>query len=216
MGKFILHSDQSSSSTLAMDSKLIRSLSGKKDPKIGFLSSKFEPKKKHFAEVDKYYQSAHFQGVLCIEPENLNDGALRAVFSEIDVLHLSSGDVRSFMGRLAVNNTIAYVLEFSRRDKLIVGVSAGAMILGPTLGLGQFFGDKQAHGIPGLGLLSFELAPHWSEISMQQKKVETYAKAAKIDVYPLADGEVLTVNGKKISCYLSGAATSVSPLVISG
>jgi dipeptidase E len=192
---FLLHSDQSFLLTSQTDSKFISSLSGKKNPRIGFVSASVDTKGKHFKEVASYYESIGFNFCKSLDPMS---SQFANELSNADALHLSSGSVFEFLNRLQHNNCQEAIRQFEKDGRLIVGVSAGAMILGASVGLSKLFGEKsKAVSRESLRFLPFDLLPHWNDYSYNTALIERYVKETKITVVPLNDGQSLAVSGVK-------------------
>lgn len=98
-----------------------------------------------------------------------------------------------------------YLLYWIRRTKLdkalpkilkagtiYVGSSAGSMICAKTNYLAEFFPDEEEPGanlLPGLGLIDFEIFPHFEEKYMAPLK-KYWGKGS---IYLLKNGDVITV-----------------------
>jgi peptidase E len=77
---------------------------------------------------------------------------------------------------------------------VFVGSSAGAMVTSEHLNTTEwFFGDSEpgASVIPGLGLVDFEVYPHYED--SQYDYIKSHYKGNKL--YLLKDGEAITVDG---------------------
>ena len=105
----------------------------------------------------------------------------------------------SLLNRIRIFELAQPLAQFLARGGVLVGVSAGAMILGPTIELVRFFGENLKGTDPaGLGFVPFEVFPHWSEHSLREKELRRYCLEKNRKVFVLNDGEVVTANGTKV------------------
>ncbi|MDQ3099106.1 MAG: peptidase E [bacterium] len=80
-----------------------------------------------------------------------------------------------------------------------VGSSAGAMITGSSLDIVEWYSGENEHGasvIPGLGLVDFDILPHYRE-DMDDAIKQNY-KGDKL--YLLKNGEEVIIDGSAITC----------------
>ncbi|MEI8025495.1 MAG: Type 1 glutamine amidotransferase-like domain-containing protein [Pseudomonadota bacterium] len=200
--KFILHSDQSIKLTADLDVNLIRSLTGKKNPKIGYIPAAPDPRRKYFEEKVHYYSKIGFTDVGFLEPTELGSDKDEDFFLR-DLIHLSGGQVTAFRDRLLHSGLDLKISDFLKRGGVILGVSAGAMVLQKSFGLVRFLGEKG--NFKGLGFLDFEVSPHTNEYFPDLSRLEDYSLKSKCTVYALNDGDAITIsgsrNGQKVKMY---------------
>jgi dipeptidase E len=203
--KIILHSDQSVALTAGRDQELIRSLSGKRSPRIGYIPSTPDRRRKYFAEKDAYYQKIGFSGLQYFDPaEGASEEEISSFFS-LDVIHLAGGEVVPFMNSLRNSGCDARLKAFAARGGLLLGLSAGAMLLGKTFASASLFGEKGV--FDGMGFFDFEVVPHVSENFPRLDILRDFAKRQKKTVYALNDGDVVVISGAKIRTY--GSVTKI-------
>jgi dipeptidase E len=197
--KLILHSDQSLSLTGGRDAELLRSLSGRKAPRILYIPSARSSRQKAFDDVHSYYSKLGFPDVTFFEPEDQPpDGGVRA-FQNTDVVHLSGGEVIAFARRLRMTGCDLHLKKFLDRGGVVLGVSAGAMILSRTFKTSVLFGERGE--FQGLGVVDFEIIPHASEHFPRRDLIDRFAKEKSVPVYAMDDGDIITVNGRKICTF---------------
>jgi dipeptidase E len=207
MPKLILHSDQSHETTGELDAKLLVSLTGKRLPCIGYIPSVSDSRRKYFSEKERYYKKLGFSSLKYFDPDETNSEEEVHAFFECDVIHLSGGDVCPFMQRLRRTGCDRRLIEFANRGGVILGVSAGAMILGKTFLSASLFGEKGS--FDGLGLFDFEIVPHVSEHFPRFDLLRSFAVKNRKSVYALNDGDVVVVSGAKVKTY--GAPQQLVP-----
>lgn len=210
--KLILHSDQSLTQTGNRDAELLRSLSGKKNPRILYLPSAFNSRQKAFDEKKTYYSKLGFTNVNLFEPEEntLEEGNL--AFNDADVVHLSGGEVIPFANRLRMTGCDELLKSFLDRGGVILGVSAGAMILSKTFKTASLYRERGEFF--GLGIVDFEIVPHSNEHFPRQDLIGKFAKDKGIQIYAMNDGDIVVVHGKKVRTYGSPTLHGTDSFVV--
>jgi dipeptidase E len=200
--KLILHSDQSAALTATRDRDLLHSLTGRKAPRVTYIPSSPDRRRRAFQTVADYYEKIGCSEVIYFDPEETADPAeVSAAFTR-DVVHLSGGEVVTFRRRLSSSGCDEKLRDFSRRGGVIVGVSAGAMLLGRTFRTASLFGEKG--DFTGLGFFDFELVPHVAEHFPKLDLLQVFARKHQTPLYALNDGDVLVVQGNKIRIHGQG------------
>ncbi len=194
--KLILHSDQSVKLTSELDKEILLSMTGKRRPKITYIPSVPDPYRRYFLKKLEYYTKIGFPDVVYFDPEeSCSQRDIESVFSA-DVVHLSGGEVTSFCNRLRFTQCDRHLQTFAARGGVILGVSAGAMLLGKTFQSASLFGERGC--FEGLGFFDFEIVPHASEMFPRLDLLEKFARTHNKPVYVLNDGDVVLITGKKI------------------
>jgi dipeptidase E len=197
--KLILHSNQSLALTGDRDAELLKSLSGKKLPKILYLPSIRNARRSAFEETMAYYSKLGFTDVQIFEPEEGSREVHSIAMRRADVVHLSGGDVIPFSRRLKETGCDELLKEFLTRGGVVLGVSAGAMILSPSFKTARLYRERGE--FCGLGLIDFEIIPHASESFPRQDLIEKFAREEGIPIYAMNDGDIIVVHGKKLRTY---------------
>ncbi len=205
--KLILHSDQSHDKTAQLDSNLIRSLTGQRSPRLVYIPSTPDPRQRYFKEKARYYEKIGFTAVEYFDPEEDHSSEALFRFFECDLIHLSGGEVCAFMDRLRAAGMEEYLLRFAQRGGVLLGVSAGAMLMSKTFSAATLFGERG--GTVGLGLFEFEIVPHVSEHFPRLDVLQTFAKKNHKTLYALNDGDIVVISGQKLKTY--GSPIKIEP-----
>jgi dipeptidase E len=205
--KLILHSDQSHEKTAQLDSNLIRSLTGKRSPRLVYIPSTPDPRQRYFKEKARYYEKIGFTAVEYFDPEEEHSDEAVKNFFACDVVHLSGGEACAFMDRLRSTGIQEDLLRFVQRGGVLLGVSAGAMLMSKTFSAASLFGERG--GTVGLGLFEFEIVPHVSEHFPRLDVLQSFAKKHHKTLYVLNDGDVVVISGKKLKTY--GSPIKIEP-----
>ena len=128
-----------------------------------------------------------------------------------DIVLLPGGNTPNLLHRLKQHELFAPLQEFGQNPtKTIIGVSAGGVVLGPTIksslpisGLPDT--DKDPIGLitpeqmQGLNLVDFEFYPHFETADSKLKNaLQKYVKQQNRDLYALEDSGILVVKNQQI------------------
>lgn len=106
----------------------------------------------------------------------------------------ATGYLLYWIRRCQIDKTLP---ELLRNGAVYVGSSAGSMVAAPTLELTEWYFRDQEPGagcIPGLGLVDFEIYPHFEDADY--KAIEQRFPGGEL--YLLKNGEAITVVDEKI------------------
>lgn len=135
--------------------------------------------------------------VAVVQLEDYRDSSVVGQLRDKDILWFAGGApgyLMYWVRRCELNKTLPILLKKS----LYVGSSAGSMIAAKALGTTEWFPGENEPGasvIPGLGLVDFDLFPHYQEAMLEQIK----AKFKGEKLYLLKDGEEIIVEDQKVT-----------------
>ena len=120
--------------------------------------------------------------------EEYKNSSVLEIFKGKDIIWVAGGMcgyLMYWMRRCEIDKHIREILV----DTVYVGSSAGSMIAGSSFYIGKPYEEIGADVIPGLGLVDFEIFPHYED-EMYELVKKNY-KGSKI--YLLKNGEAITV-----------------------
>ena len=202
MRKLVLYSEQMLPETEAIDQRLL-ALMGKAKPRIGFIPSVGDPDGKYYRDRQAYY--AQYGADLC-ECLNLDRGynpkQVQALMA-CDAIHLSGGNTFYFLYCLQVRGLLTSLRKYVARGGMLVGVSAGAILMTPDVSTAMLCDDtliEELEDYSGLGLVEFAFVPHFGETNATVSDLKTYSKRNNITAYGCPDGAGIVVDGHRIEC----------------
>jgi len=207
--KLIFYSGGNNKINEKLDLGLIE-LIGKKDPKIGYIPSSSDPQRKYFNETKNYYAKYGVSRFLYFDLDiEFGRNKLPELMS-CDAIYLSGGNTFRFLYLIKKRGLIAFLKRYARSGKVLVGVSAGSMIMTPSINATVVFhsqkGDLDGLNAVGLrnfnalNLVNFEFIPHFNE----KEKVafaKNYSKTQKNPIYACDDGSGIIIDGGKTTFY---------------
>ena len=198
--RLALYSDQENPENPAMDARLIN-LIGVERPSIGYVSSSPDPDRTYFEPRKAYY--AHLGADLSVYVDAENYGApgkLEALLS-CDAVHLSGGNTYAFLAWLRKSGLLERLEQYALRGVLI-GVSAGAILMTPSIETSALCGDDASMSDGddrGLALVSFRLLPHYEKgTSLPTATRQSLSPGL---TYGCPDGSGFIVDGEQVEVY---------------
>jgi len=191
---------------LRMDQDLYL-LIGKKKPRIGYLSSETDRERKYFQEVKNYYAKYGFSGFLYFDLDQEYYPAIKKDLANCHAIHLSGGNTYHFLYHIKKRKFISFLRDYARNRGVLIGISAGAMIMTPEITTTTLFEgepeDENKLGLKdfsALNLIDFEFFPHF-ESPDAEKKIKEYSQKSERVIYASRDGTGIIVDQSKITFY---------------
>jgi dipeptidase E len=146
-------------------------------------------------------KNLRFQCIAVDKP--LSREEARALFSG-DAIFLGGGNTFYFLHHLRTRRLLPRLRAFARRGGLLMGLSAGSIILTPTINLAAVpaldadDNDIGLRRLGALGLVPFEFSPHYEPSAEVDSELRAYSSNLKHPVYAAEDGAGLVVKNGKI------------------
>ncbi|WP_167375553.1 Type 1 glutamine amidotransferase-like domain-containing protein [Brucella cytisi] len=171
--------------------------------KIGYIASGPEPDQRFFRERRAYY--LHHGLDLCLfhdldEPHTPSDED--ALF-RCDAIHLSGGQTGGFLSRLKRSGLILRLKRWASEGGLLIGTSAGAIILTPTIAIDALFIGQAPEDLmneTALELVPFEFFPHLSSSPTYLPDLVCYSRHTPRPIIACNDGDGLMVTKGALVC----------------
>lgn len=134
--------------------------------------------------------------VTAVQLEDYKNSSVIGALRNKDILWFAGGYpgyLMYWIRRCELDKEIPELLQKS----IYVGSSAGSMVTSKNLSTTEWYLDEEEPGasiIPGLGLVNFEIYPHYEDSMLPQ--IKKYWKKGKL--YLLKNGEVITVLNNKV------------------
>lgn len=172
---------------------------GSAPKQIGYIASQPDPAREYYAKTKQMYNSFgdNLDCYLELETE-FDEHRLKQLLS-CDVIHLSGGDTFRFLHWLKYRNVLPLLKQFMRDGGAMVGVSAGAMIMTPSINTAILCGDINDIGLmdlSGLSLVPFHFVPHVPAVK-EPEALKDELQAVQGDfsqVYFCSDDDSLVLN----------------------
>lgn len=119
---------------------------------------------------------------------------------DCDGIHLSGGNTKAFLKRVRSSGIAEPLRKWTSEGGVLVGTSAGAILMTPTIALDALFSNEQPEGVhdgAALDLVPFEFFPHLNAKSSYLPELIRYSRfnSRVIAACPDGGGVVLSNNG---------------------
>lgn len=204
MLNLILYSDQIFPDCSAIDRRLVELLKARgTGNRIAYVASGPEPDRNFFLDAQSYYGRYDLDLALFFdldEPHSAED--IAALFA-CDAIHLAGGHTGSFLERLKRSGMVQPMRGWALSGGILIGVSAGAILMGPTIATDALFiGRKPGEIMHGdaLDLVPFEFFPHLNDEATYLPDLLRYSTGTSTPIVACNDGNGVVVANGKVEC----------------
>lgn len=146
---------------------------------------------------------------------------MREVF-QCDLIHLSGGNTFYFLKTLRDSGLIGPLKDFVERGGVLTGLSAGAILMTPSIHTASFPSfdcDENSDGVrnfKSLKLVNFEIFPHYKNSHRYDLELKAYSESRKHPLYALPDGSGIVRDGNilsfvgKVYSFVAGVKSGMS------
>jgi len=201
--------------------RAVYELIGKKKPKIGYISSETDKERKYFKDVKDHYQQYGFSEFLYFDLDKEYRPKIKEALATCDAIHLSGGNTYHFLYHIKRREFSSFLREYARKKGVLIGISAGAIIMAPTIAITTLFKgepeDRNRLGLKdfsALNLVNFEFFPHFGAQG-REEKIRAYSQRCPRLIYACKDGTGIIINGKKttffgdVKCFRRGRLVGI-------
>lgn len=176
---------------------------GYKTAKVGYIASETDKDRSYFNKTKYYYELLGINNIEYFDLEYEYDESKEDELFDSDIIHLTSGNTFKFLSLLRKRNMISKIREYSINGGILVGVSAGSILMGSSIEIAKF-ADLNNIGLTdleGLKLIDFEIKPHWNRWEDKIAEFKKYSKDSGREIYFIRDGEGIVVENGKVDIY---------------
>ena len=199
MANLILYSDQIQNVTDEIDERLVKMLP-RRGAVIGYLPSSPDPDRKFFNERVAYYDRLNLK-LKYFDPAMHYSMDVIGELVKCDAIHLTGGNTYDFNHWLQKKALISVLKQYARMRGTLIGVSAGSILMTPTLFPSMICGDVCRHGDPdqeGMDLVPFTVVPHFDESPEMTNAILEFGKYFSRPIYALKDETGIIVTRRQI------------------
>ena len=189
---------------LPLQEALARDVTGR-DGRVAYVSSStrtisrsfFNATRREYGDLDKRIHVDLFELTA-----SYSDRQLRGVL-EYGTIHLAGGNSYRFISLIRRRALDCVLKQHLAKGGLIVGVSAGAIVLSPSVNIARIAGDEpESRGDgTGLGIVPFEFYPHFTGATSEIGNLKTYTRSRECLVYACGNREGLRVSGRDLELF---------------
>lgn len=190
--------DASLDQTLADDMKRMIS---KKGTKLGYVPSQYDETKFYFNKMKPNLERLGFEDFIYVDIDQTFEQKYINALEACDAIFLSGGNTYYFLNNLKKRGIIPVIQRFVKNGGLLIGVSAGAMMMSQTIEAGANLdpNDIALKEMDALNFIPFHFLPHYEEQKHDIRKIISELNAP---VYTCKDGAGMIINHDyKITTY---------------
>lgn len=177
---------------------------GKQMPNVGYIASSPDPEREYFAQAQQIYQTLNAKMSVYLELEaDFSPQALDALLA-CDVIHLSGGDTQRFLRAIKQRKLMTLLTTFVEDGGAIVAVSAGAMILTPSIASAALCGDEitdENSALSAMNLVNFQFVPHVTQEQLSQSHFKQQLNQLTTACYLCSDNDALLQIDEELLLY---------------
>jgi dipeptidase E len=203
MKNLVLHSNQILPNSEIIEHDWI-GIIGKSKPVLGYISSISDPKRIYYQIQKSYYARFGINLAVYFELDVSFDTKKLTTLFACDAIHLSGGNTFYFLHYLRKRNMIEPLKEYVKKGGILIGVSAGAILMTRNVSSAILCGDtpiENDSNWDALGLVKFAFAPHFESIKDGIVTLQQYANKHKVKVYSCRDGDGIIIQGEQVKCF---------------
>jgi dipeptidase E len=204
MVNLAFYSDQIIAANEAIDKRLLAMLASKgPGRRIGYVASGPEPDRRFFRERSAYYARYGLDLQIFHDLDAPDGGKSEAALFSCDAIHLSGGHTAGFLARLKRGGMISRLRDWAVDGGVLVGTSAGAIIMTPTIATDALFTGNAAEEMmteTGLDLVPFEFFPHFGARPTYLADLIRYSRLTARPIIACNDGDGVVVTQGRIEC----------------
>jgi len=188
-----LYSNQIAGVTDAIDARLFAMLPPK--PRIGYIPSSPDPERTWFTALEPYY-SRYGAELSFFGLEDEFDASQLPELLACDAIHLTGGNTFQFLYWLRKHAMGAELRRYVQNGGVLIGVSAGAILMTPDISSSLLCGDEPYPGLDdtsGLGLVDFAVFPHCEGSRDHLQALSTFSASFPSEVIALTDSAGIVV-----------------------
>jgi len=153
------------------------------------------------------YRAVGIEQFFMLELDSTPTVAEVAMALSCDVIYLAGGNTYTFLDRLRRSGMLEHLRDFVHGGGVLAGLSAGAILMTPTIGLAgvpRFDADENEVGLTdlrALNLVDFEFSPHDTAHPKRKAQLLEYSRKIRRPVFSVPDGGGLVVDGDRLAIY---------------
>jgi dipeptidase E len=179
-----------------------------------YIPTRTEKDRKSFHEVCKQYKGIFSQEPRYCDLDKEYDEELFADALTADAIYLAGGSVASLLTSIHKHELIFSFQDFVEAEGILIGESAGAIVMGATTDIALEFSSEQQEfkkikDTSGIGVYDFEFLPHYLATASEIEKLERRAKNLKTVILACPDGSGVILDQPELRAV--GAITVFRP-----
>lgn len=172
-------------------------LEARNNPTIFYMPSQADGNRFFYARAVDYYARIGIRVMDYFDLEDTYDAGRIDEMFQAGAVHLSGGSTYHFMQNLQRRGFLSVLREFVACGGVLIGVSAGALLMTPHIEASLAYGDPFIEGLDtqALNLVDWEFFPHFNSMITEQQII-AYSMHSEKRILSCGDGEGIIVTGQ--------------------
>jgi len=210
--KLALYSNHNAPHHHALDARVMR-LINKNRPRIAYIPAEILGSEEDFEKTHRHYARLGANLAIFFDPGSETGPIDWNDVLACDAVHLSGGDTFAFLTRLRRWHGLEVLRDYVARGGVLIGVSAGAILMGPSAEPGLLTGDlpeSDAMDKSAIQLMDFHFWPHFDparRLSSGQRRLLQRLE----HLHACPDGAGVVVDGEAIELFGDVKVTELAP-----
>jgi dipeptidase E len=199
----VLYSGGFEKDNLALDSQTIK-LTGKESPSITYIPSCSYDSEVDFNEFIKHYRELGISRFIHFPVDVDYDETIKREAFSSDIIHLSGGNTFYFLKHLRKKGMLKELKSFVKRGGVLTGLSAGAILMTPTIDTAAFphfdkdENEENVKNLKAMNLVGFEFFPHYKNSKRYDSELLEHSKKLERPIYACPDGSGIVVKKESL------------------
>jgi dipeptidase E len=183
--------------------KKINELTSQKSFKLAYIPSQTDKERWYFEKAKPEFKELGITEFFYFDVDQEFDWSQIEEFKNCDGIFLSGGNTYLFLKNLQEKKIVSFITEMVEKEKLLIGVSAGSIIMSKSIKIAEFHdqNEVQLSDLTGLGMVNFEFMPHWNREKCQQDALSNYSLYQEESIFTCNDGDGIVIEGDKVEFY---------------
>jgi dipeptidase E len=192
-------SDQLTRDNDETDCAIADLLEERNNPTILYIPSQADTNRYFYSRAVSYYARLGIQVADYFDLETGYDSGRIDEMFQVGAVHLSGGSTYHFLQNLQNRNFLSVLQEFAAGGGVLIGVSAGALLMTQHIEASLLYGDPFIEGLDtrALSLVDWEFFPHLKSM-ITEDQVIAYSLRSEKRILSCEDGEGIVVTGQGI------------------
>jgi dipeptidase E len=211
--KLVMFSGGAPTPNRTLGREVMRFFGPRSKPLITFIPADEQGWEEDYANFRRKFASRRVRFACLLIEKPLSAKAVGELLAS-DGIFLGGGNTFHFLDKLRKRGLITKLREFAAKGGLLMGLSAGSILLTPTIhtaSVPSFDADENWPGVTNLtamGLVNFEFSPHYLADEKADDELREHSVRLKRPIYACTDGSGLVVNQGKVRAVGSVAVFS--------
>jgi dipeptidase E len=195
MAKLVFYSNQILPQGEKIDRELL-DMVGKPAPTFGFIPSSGDSEYQYFHDRQAYYHRYGVNLGVYFELDNKYYPEILPSLLACDAIHLSGGNTFQFLYWLQKRNLLPALREYVNKGGILIGVSAGAILMTPNISTATLCGDSPTDpemDLSALRLVDFAFVPHADVNPGGFAALRAFSNSHHLPIYACRDGDGIVI-----------------------